>query len=118
MEKWRKEIEELLSRNRTVDRWLIQDLVQRQKDDPVHEATLAAMRHLMTAMRLLSTGPGAISQTEIKEKVRKSCVESGMPIEAINFFFTMLERQDPLGPKGRPEKPTGEETNESPGEDT
>ena len=118
MEKWRKEIEEILSKSWTVDRWLIRDLVRQQKDAPVHEATLAAMRHLMVAMRLLGAGPGTISETEMKEKIKKSCVESGLPIEAINIFFTLLERQDPLGPEDRPKETLDDETNESPGDNT
>lgn len=118
MEKWRKEIEEILSRSRTVDRWLIHDLVWQQKDDPVHATTLAAMRHLMIAMKLLGTGPGAIPQSEMKEKIKKSFVESGLPIEAINGFFALLDRQDPLDHEDRPKETTDEETNESPGDNT
>ena len=86
MEKWKDEIEELLSKNRTVDRWIIRDLVW-QEDNPAHKTMLNAMSHLMTAMRLLRTGPHAISETELKERINRSLAAAGLPPGVGDAFF-------------------------------
>jgi len=115
MEKWRDEIEEMLSHNRTIDRWIIRDFVW-QEDNSI-QRTMLAMSHLMTAMKLMCTGPDAISEPELKERIKKSLAETGLPGEAINCFFALLERQTPLEPDDRPEEATDEETNEPLGDD-
>ena len=116
MEKWKDEIEELLSKNRTVDRWIIRDLVW-QEDNPAHKTMLDAMSHLMTAMRLLRGGPCAISETELKERIKRSCAEAGLPKEAINGFFTWFDRQEIADTENRSDSATDEETNEPFGDD-
>jgi hypothetical protein len=90
MEKWKDEIEELLSKNRTIDRWLIRDLVW-QEDNPAHKTMLDAMSHLITAMRLLRGGPCAISETELKERIKRSCAAAGLPQEMVDAFFEGLK---------------------------
>ena len=116
MEKWRDQIEEILSENRTVNRWIIRDLV-RQEDDPNHQTTLAAMSHLMTAMKLLYAGPDAISEPEFKERIKKSFTEAGLPEEMVNGLFAWLDRQDILEPGNPTGEAVDEETNESLGDD-
>ena len=116
MEKWREEIEKLLSHNRTVDRWIIHDFVW-QNDDPTNMTMLEAMSHLMAAMKLLYTGPNAISASEFKERVNRSFAEAGLPVEAANGLFAWLEKQDtPRLDSLTDEAPDGA-TNEPPGDD-
>ena len=119
MEKWKDEIEELLARNRTVDRWIIHDFVWKE-DQSAHTTLLSAMSHLMTAMRLLSAGPCAISETELKERINKSFTAAGLPREMVDAFFEGLNSSmGKLPPWAEPLfKETGDEdTNETSGDD-
>lgn len=86
MEKWKDEIEELLTRNRTVDRWLIRDLVWRE-DQSDQARLLAAMSHLMAVMRLICAGPQAISETELKARISRSFTAAGLPREMVDAFL-------------------------------
>jgi len=116
MEKWKEEIEKLLSHNRTVDRWIIHDFVW-QNDDPTYGKLMEAMSHLMAAMKLLCTGPNAISASEFKERMKRSCAEAGLPREAVNGLFAWLEKQGPPRLDNRTEETPDEATNESPGDE-
>ncbi|MBI2852757.1 MAG: hypothetical protein HYX84_06615 [Chloroflexi bacterium] len=116
MEKWRDDIEKLLSTNRTIDRWIIHDFVW-NNDDPAHRTTMEAMSHLMAAMKLLCTGPNAISAPEFKERIKRSCAEAGLPREAVNGLFAWLEKQGSPGLDNRTEEAPDEATNEPPGDD-
>ena len=119
MEKWRNEIEELLATNRTVDRWLIQDFVE-QDDQSGRTTVLAAMSHLMTAMKLLRTGPYAISETELEERINKSFTEAGLPRGMVDAFFERLKSgMGQLPPWAEPlfKETDDEETNETTGDD-
>ncbi|MBC8477895.1 MAG: hypothetical protein H8D49_06070 [Dehalococcoidia bacterium] len=119
MEKWRDEIEELLARNRTVDRWIIHDFVWKE-DQSAHATLLAAMSHLMTAMRLLSAGPCAISEAELKERINRSFAAAGLPREMVDAFFEGLNSGiSKLPPWAGPlfKETDAEETNEASGDD-
>ena len=119
MEKWKDEIEEILSKNRTVDRWIIRDFVW-QEDNSDHRTMVAAMSHLMTAMRLLRTGPHAISETELKERINRSLAAAGLPREMVDAFFEGLKSgMGKLPPWAEPlfKETDDEETNETPGDD-
>ena len=119
MEKWKDEIEELLARNRTVDRWIIRDFVW-QEDQSAHTTLLAAMNHLMTAMRLLSAGPCAISETELKERINRSFTAAGLPREMVDAFLKGMESGiGKLPPWAEPlfKETDDEETNEASGDD-
>jgi len=116
MEKWRDEIEELLSHNQTIDRWLIHDLVWKN-DNPTQRRMLDAMSHLMAAMKLICTGPNAISASEFKERITRSCAEAPLPKEAVNCFFAWLDTQTPPSLDDRTKEAPDEATNEPPGDD-
>ena len=119
MEKWRNEIEEMLSNNRTVDRWIIHDFVWKE-DTSDHTTLLAAMNHLITAMKLLSAGPCAISETELKERLNRSFTAAGLPREMVDAFFEGLESgisKLPPWAESLFKETDDEKTNETPGDD-
>ena len=116
MEKWRNEIEEILAKNPTVDRWIIRDLVW-QEPQSGHLPIAAAMNHLMTMMKLLFMGHGVITDAEWREKVKRSFAEISLPKEMIDDLFDRLNSQDFLGPKTQFKEATDEEIREAFGDD-
>ena len=76
-----------------------------------------AMSHLMVAMKLMCTGPNAISASEFKERIARSCVEAGLPKEAVNSFFAWLDSQGLPGLDTRTGQAPDEETHELPGDE-
>ena len=116
MEKWRNEIEEILARNPTVDRWIIRDLVW-QEPQSGHLPIAAAMNHLMTMMKLLFMGQGVITDAEWRERVKRSFAEISLPKEMIDDLFDLLNSQDFLGPKTQFKEATDEEIREAFGDD-
>ena len=116
MEKWRNEIEEILARNPTVDRWIIRDLVW-QEPQSGHLPIAAAMNHLMTMMKLLFMGQGVITDAEWRERVKRSFAEISLPKEMIDDLFDRLNSQDFLGPKTQFKEATDEEIREAFGDD-
>ena len=116
MEKWRNEIEEILAKNPTVDRWIIRDLVW-QEPQSGHLPIAAAMNHLMTMMKLLFMGQGVITDAEWMEKVKRSFAEISLPKEMIDDLFDLLNSQDFLRPKTQFKEATDEEIREAFGDD-
>ena len=116
MEKWRNEIEEILAKNPTVDRWIIRDLVW-QATKSGHLPIAAAMNQLMTMMKLLFMGQGVITDAEWREKVKRSFAEISLPKEMIDDLFDRLNSQDFLRPKTQFKEATDEEIREAFGDD-
>ena len=116
MEKWRNEIEEILAKNPTVDRWIIRDLVW-QEPQSGHLPIAAAMNHLMTMMKLLFMGQGVITDAEWRERVKRSFAEISLPKEMIDDLFDRLNSQDFLRPKTQFKEATDEEIREAFGDD-
>ena len=116
MAKWRNEIEEILAKNPTVDRWIIRDLVW-QEPQSGHLPIVAAMNHLMTMMKLLFMGQGVITDAEWRERVKRSFAEISLPKEMIDDLFDRLNSQDFLGPKTQFKEATDEEIREAFGDD-
>ena len=116
MEKWRNEIEEILAKNPTVDRWIIRGLVW-QETQSGHLPIAAAMNHLMTMMKLLFMGQGVITDAEWREKVKRSFAEISLPKEMIDDLFDRLNSQDFLRPQTQFKEATDEEIREAFGDD-
>ena len=116
MAKWRNEIEEILAKNPTVDRWIIRDLVW-QEPQSGHLPIVAAMNHLMTMMKLLFMGQGVITDAEWRERVKRSFAEISLPKEMIDDLFDRLNSQDFLRPKTQFKEATDEEIREAFGDD-
>ena len=116
MEKWRNEIEEILAKNPTVDRWIIRDLVW-QETQSGHLPIVAAMNQLMTMMKILFMGQGVITDAEWREKVKRSFTEISLPKEMIDDLFDRLNSQDFLRPKTQFKEATDEEIREAFGDD-
>ena len=116
MEKWRNEIEEILARNPTVDRWIIRDLVW-QETQSGHLPIVAAMNQLMTMMKLLFMGQGVITDAEWRERVKRSFAEISLPKEMVDDLFDRLNSQDFLRPKTQFKEATDEEIREAFGDD-
>ena len=116
MEKWRNEIEEILAKNRTVDRWIIRDFVW-QEHQSGHMPIVAAMNHLMTVMKLLFMEQGVITDAEWRERIKRSFAETSFPKEMIDDLFGRLNSQDLLRPKTQFKEATDEEIREAFGDD-
>ncbi len=118
MEKWRGEIEEILAKSRTVDRWLIRDLVWSQPDTIPMQ--FPAPTPLRKALMLLFMGPVFMPEPVWREEIRKLLTEAGLRAETVADVIEHAKHEpDQLPPwPGTMFKPsTDEDTREAPGDD-
>ena len=119
MEQWKHEIEKLLARNRTIDKWIIRDFVLNE-DQSAHKAVHAAMSHLLTAMRLMCVESQVIPEAELKERLNRSFEAAGMPREMLDSLFKSLHSDmGTLPPWAEPlfKEEDGEQPKETAGDD-
>ena len=90
MEKWKEDIEKVLARNPTVDRWIIHDFVWRENHP--WETLVPIMMKCMEALKaLMLTGPGDVSDPEWLERITNSLIEAGWSREMVDDFIERLK---------------------------
>ena len=112
MEKWRNEIEEILFKSRTVDRWLIHDFVWKERDPAPMQ--FPAPTPLRKALIFLFMGPVFMSEPVWREEIGKLLTEAGLREETVADVIEHAKHEtDQLPPWPGLKRDTNEETQAS-----